>query len=319
MSIHVIGAEDKMPLVDVLFYVEYLMKPKGRMRLHTYTELYRDEDGEKIIEVYLHPYGFDLDSLKQSYLKLMDHATMYDLKTMVIPLFPHSMKRAECISAACDAFLEKRNTCDVSVYLQLEDQEPLTKKERMILTIANYIAETSDTSEREKHLPRPELDQYYGEPANLLVQPGEAVGSVMFSADPVCADSARFDPASGVFQLDAGFGETVLKLIEAKGLTESECYKKANLTRAAFYRIRQSARDPENPYRPTKQTALALAVALELDLDEAKDLLERAGYSFSHSSRGDIIVEYFLIHGKYNIFEINEMLYCYDLPLLGSQ
>lgn len=318
MSIHVIGPEDTIPQVDLLYHVGYVMKDPQLIRLQTYTELYRDKNGVRTIKVYIHPYGFDLNSLKQSYLKLMDHATMYDLKTMVIPLFPHSMKRAECISAACEAFLEKRSTCDVSVYLQLEDQEPLTKKERMILAIANYIAETSDTCESRKHPIRLELDQYYGEPASFLIQPGEADGVVIYSADQVSAASARFDPAHGVFQLDAGFGETVLNLIEVKGLTEPECYKKANLTRAAFYKIRKSAKDPKTTFKPTKQTALALAVALELDLDEAKDLLERAGYSFSHSNRGDIIVEYFLINGKYDIFEINEMLYCYDQPLLGS-
>ena len=319
MSIQVIGREDSVPQADLLYRINYIMKARELMRLQTYTELYKDKNGVKTITVFLSPYGFDTDSLTQSYLKLMDHATMYDLKTMVIPLFPYSMKRTECISAACDAFLEKRSTYDVSVYLQFEDQEPLTEKERMILAIANYIAETADVSESEKHPPRPEPDQYYGEPANLLVQPGDAPGAVMYSADPVSVSSARFDPVSGVFQLDAGFGETVLNLIQARGQTESQCYTKANLTRAAFYKIRKSAKDPDSPYIPSKQTAMALAIALELDLEEAKNLLGRAGYSFSHSNREDIIVEYYLINGKYNIFEINEVLCCYGLPLLGSQ
>ena len=295
MSIHVIGAEDKMPLVDVLFYVEYLMKPKGRMRLQTYTELYRDEDGEKIIEVYLHPYGFDLDSLKQSYLKMMDHATMYDLKTMIIPLFPFTLQRAECLGAACDAFLEKRRTCEVSVYLQLRDQEPMTEKERMILKIANYIAENFNVSESERRPRVLEPDQFNVGPVNLFVQLGSSAGETMPSTNLHSRPSARFDPVSGVFQLDAGFGETVLNLIKAKGMKQSECYNKANLSRAAFYKIRKSAKDPEGKFKPTKQTALALAVALELELEQAKNLLERAGYSFSHSNRGDIICSWIVL------------------------
>ena len=88
--------------------------------------------------------------------------------------------------------------------------------------------------------------------------------------------------------------------------------------RAAFYKIRQSARDPQSTYRPTKQTAQALAIALELSIDEADDLLERAGYAFSHSNKGDIIVEYFLVNKIYDIFAVNEALYHYDQPLLGS-
>ncbi len=123
------------------------------------------------------------------------------------------------------------------------------------------------------------------------------------------ADSAALSEL--VCHLDESFSEMVLRKIDERGLTDAQCYKKANIDRKHFSKIRS-----DRHYRPSKPTAIALAIALELPPEEIDELLGKAGFALSRSSKFDVIISYFIENRCYDLMQINEALYEFDQPLL---
>lgn len=185
---------------------------------------------------------------------------------------------------------------DMTVYLVIFDRRAYQISGKLFADIAEYI----DDHYVEAHT----------DPGTERLRRG-ALHREM--AAPMCAPMAAPALDDLLEHLDAGFSETLLRLIDRSGKKDSEVYKKANVDRKLFSKIRNNSN-----YKPSKPTALAFAIALELDLAETKDLLARAGYALSASSKFDVIVEYFIRQENYDIFAINEALFAFDQSLLGA-
>lgn len=169
---------------------------------------------------------------------------------------------------------------------------------KLLQEVANYI---------DQHY----IDQQKVREAQACLEEGDFLDWQEIASQKSYSQAVGLDALVG--NLDEPFAEMLFRLIDAKGKTDVEVYKRANIDRKLFSKIRTT-----KGYIPSKRTALALALALELTLDETDDLLRRAGFALSHSQKFDVIVEYFIINELYDIFTINEVLYSYDQPLLGS-
>lgn len=196
---------------------------------------------------------------------------------------------------------------EMQVYLVVFGKEAFALSEKLFKSVSSYIDENYIRSKK--------LDEYgtesmYGSRlVTRRIREQECSDMSVGAAIPIDSDAW----GQLLKDLDAGFSETLLQLIDRTGKKDSEIYKKANVDRKLFSKIRNNM-----DYRPSKTTALAFAFALELDVDETKDFISRAGFALSHSSKFDVIVEYFLVNRNYNVFELNEVLFAFDQPLIGA-
>ena len=235
-------------------------------------------------------------------------AKEYHCETVAFPLISSGIfgyPKDQALRVAVDTIGEFLLHNDMTVYLVIFGRKAYQISGKLFADIAEYIddhyvdAHTDSRRERMRRM-------------SVLESRAEAVCESAMPA-PMMAPKAAGGLDDLLAHLDAGFSETLLKLIDRSGKKDAEVYKKANVDRKLFSKIRN------NPdYRPSKSTAIALAIALELDLDETRDLIARAGYALSASSKFDVIIEYFIGQKKYDIFEINEALFAFDQGLLGA-
>lgn len=201
---------------------------------------------------------------------------------------------------------------DMLVYIVVFDKSAFQISEKLFADIASFIDDKYVDTHFEFNRTRSDA---WGESTLLgetrILPDEDFVGMSAPCAQAVTAPKA-ISLEDAVNQIDESFSQMLLRKIDEKGLTDAECYKKANVDRKLFSKIRSDVH-----YRPSKPTTIAFAVALELSLEETKDMLMKAGFALSRSNKFDIIIEYFISNNNYNVFEINEALFAFDQSLLG--
>lgn len=253
-------------------------------------------------------------ALRDCYEKSLRLAMLNGCESIAFPListgnygFPKDRALQIAISVFSSFLLEQ----DIMIYLVVFSRQAFRLSEKLFQSVDSYI------------------DQHYVDACERTVQAMNRENrnrrwreAELFEESAVC-DTAMMAPCAApkamsleemLRQADAGFADKLLQLINESGKKKSEIYKKANLTKQHFSKI---LNNPD--YKPTKPTALALAIALELDLDGTKDLIGRAGFALTKSSISDLIVMYHIENRKFNIIEINCVLYDHDQMILGSK
>ena len=244
--------------------------------------------------------------LISAYRSSLELALAHRCETVAFPLISsgvYGYPKDQALKVAVDTIGDFLLAHDMTVYLVIFDRAAYAIGEKLFADIAAWIDDRyvdAHTDSRETQYRRA-----------MSAQPGVGMPAPCAAAE---AGEDTFEQLiARLNQLDESFSQMLLRKIDERGITDAQCYKKANIDRKLFSKIRSDVQ-----YKPSKPTALAFAVALELPLEEARELLAKAGYAFSHASKFDVIVEYFIAHRNYNIFEINEALFAFDQSLLGG-
>ena len=260
------------------------------------------------------------EQLASCYRSSLALAKEHGCETVAFPLISSGIfgyPKDQALRVAVDAISEFLAENDMTVYIVIFDRKAYQISGKLFADIATYIDDryvdehTDSRSERLRRMSAFRMDEPM--PCESSVCDEDAIEQLIPPVSVAAAPkkAATLDDALG--QIDESFSEMLLRKIDERGMTDAQCYKKANIDRKLFSKIRS-----DKTYKPSKPTVIAFAIALELPLSEMKDMLMKAGFALSHSNKFDIIVEYFVEHGNYNVFEINEALFAFDQSLIGA-
>jgi hypothetical protein len=242
--------------------------------------------------------------LKASYYNSLELAKNHQCVSIAFPLIStgiYGYPKEEALQIAVstiDSFLLQH---DMLVYLVVFDKKSFVISKKLFSSIHQYIGEHY-VSKVESTFNCNREERYIKE----QLRESEILQQDLYK-------EAEYSLENLLNHLDESFSERLLRLIDEKGMTDVETYKRANIDRRLFSKIRNGT-----DYTPNKKTAIAFAIALRLNLQETIGLLATAGYTLSHSNKFDVIIEFFIKQANYNIHEINEALFAFDQPLLGA-
>lgn len=243
--------------------------------------------------------------LADCYQNALALAAEQDFQSVVFPLIAagtNGFPKEEALSIAVEQIRRFLRSHEMDVFLVVHDRSLYRIDPRTEADVDRYLSANL--------IQRPLFSN-----AKLAMEEAAPRPTASFFKESAAAPpTASMSLADRLESMDEGFSEAILRMVDERGMTDAQCYKKANVSKQVFSKLRS------NPaYRPSKTTALAFAVALELNLEQTRALLEKAGLTLSHSLPLDVIVEYFISSGKFDVMEINETLYQYDQALLGAK
>ena len=248
--------------------------------------------------------------LESCYRTSLNLAKENDCQSVAFPLISsgvYGYPKDQALKVAVDTISEFLLENEMMVYIVIFDRKTYQISGKLFDDIAVYI----DDRYVEEHTDRRAEQRRWAEA--WQEESCFEAASVPLPPEAICKSCSSQSLEEALGQMDESFSEMLLRKIEESGMTDAQCYKKANIDRKLFSKIRS-----DRFYKPSKPTVLAFALALELPLAQMQEMLGKAGFTLSHSSKFDIIVEYFVERGNYNVYEINEALFAFDQSLIGA-
>lgn len=264
----------------------------------------------------------EAELLRSCYIISLKLAQVHGCESIAFPLISsgiYGYPKKEALQIAVTAIRDYLQGHEMMVYLIVFDRCALAAGQERFAELRSYIDNhyvDTHTFRNRGQTDRLAQQQQMEEQAELfqsgLSSPVSTETPNFALRMPTAPEPTKRSLKERLFHLDESFSKMLLRMIDEKGMTDVEVYKRANMDRKLFSKIRKDS------YTPSKQTAIALAISLRLNTDETKDLLGRAGYALSPSSKFDVIVQYFIEEGIYDIYEVNQALFAFNQKLLGA-
>ena len=241
--------------------------------------------------------------LESCYTTSLCLAKEYGCKFIAFPLISsgiYGYPKDQALRIAVEQIRKFLLDNEMMVYLVIFDRKAYEISDKLYSDIATYIDDRY-------------VDEHSDSPSLQRVRFREFENACLKEESVPLSSANQKTIKDWLEDIDESFSEMLLRKIDESGMSDAECYKKANIDRKLFSKIRS-----DKLYKPSKPTVLAFALALELSLEEMQDMLAKAGFALSHSSKFDLIIEYFVKQGNYNVYEINEALFAFDQSLIGG-